>query len=283
MAAKNEFIALFSAGISTRRVLMPYLATAILLVGVNFYLTNFLIPDANVTRIKFENKYVYLSNSYNSNSNIHFQYDDSTYFYVSHFDNSNSAGYRFTKEVFTLEDGMSSKLVAESAIYRPDSLNPNKWLLYNTFERKLDSLSERISSKYSDFYEFPISPDDFSVDQINPATLNLFKLNKFIARERAKGSKAVKVYEYEKYQRIAHPVSILILTFLGFIFSIRKKKGAMGYNLAFGLATGFMFIIFLQFSRVFAVANVIPTWLAAWSPILIFTVLSLCFVKNLRR
>jgi lipopolysaccharide export system permease protein len=297
MAQKNEFIAFYSAGITTKRIFMPYLGTALILVLLNFYLTNFLIPDVNVKRLAFENKYI-SGTYYNSNSNVHFQQDDTTFFYVSHFDNRNGVGYRMTKEIITPE-GLVYKFSSESAHFKPtheDSIDANgnvitqkrchnnTWILYNFFERRLlDSIREEISSNYTKTVQLPIVPEDFAVDITDVNTLNFNKLNNFLKREKEKGSKNLKAIQYEKYQRIAHPFVIVILTFLGFIVSVQKKKSGMGYNLAFGLACGFMFIVFLQFSRVFAVADIIPVWFAAWMPILIFASLSMCFIKNLQR
>jgi lipopolysaccharide export system permease protein len=146
----------------------------------------------------------------------------------------------------------------------------------------MDSIREKISSSYTKTVQLPVVPEDFAVDITDVSTLDFNKLNNFLKREKEKGSKNLKAIQYEKHQRIAHPFTIVILTFLGFIFSVQKKKSGMGYNLAFGLACGFMFIVFLQFSRVFAVTNIIPVWLAAWTPILIFTLLSMCFIKNLQ-
>ncbi|GHU86683.1 membrane protein [Bacteroidia bacterium] len=278
MAAKNEFVAFYSAGIKPQRILVPYLITALLLGCLNMYLTNFLIPDVNIKRLKFENTYIF-TNYYNGNSNIHFQMNDTTYFYASHFDNSNNIGYRFSMENIDKEKGLQHKLSSETLHY--DTAN-KVWLLYNYFERYIDSLDDKIESGYLKKAELSIIPEDFAIGMKDPVTMNYNKLKHFIEREKSKGSKLVKMYEYEHYQRIAHPFAIVILTFLGFVFSSKKTIGGIGANLAIGLGIAFFFIVFLQFSRVFALSNVLPVWFAAWLPIFIFGAISLLLLPKLK-
>ena len=57
LADRSEIIAMMSTGMSFKRLLRPYIISAIIIGGLSFYLGAFVIPKGNVTRIKFESKY----------------------------------------------------------------------------------------------------------------------------------------------------------------------------------------------------------------------------------
>ena len=57
LASYTEIIAILSSGISFKRLMRPYLISAIILAGLSFALNNYLIPPANKKRLAFEEKY----------------------------------------------------------------------------------------------------------------------------------------------------------------------------------------------------------------------------------
>mgnify|MGYP002745077003 CR=1 FL=1 len=58
MAGRSEIIAILASGISFRRLLYPYILTATIIFAVSVYLSNFIIPNANDKRLKFEAAYI---------------------------------------------------------------------------------------------------------------------------------------------------------------------------------------------------------------------------------
>ena len=62
----------------------------------------------------------------------------------------------------------------------------------------------------------------------------------------------------------------VILALMGLSLSSNKTRGGIGKNLTIGITLAFAFILFLQFSKVFATVGQFPVWLAAWVPIIIY-------------
>ena len=56
MAADSEIIAILSCGISFHRMMVPYIFSATLIALLSLCLNLFIIPDANKTRLDFENQ-----------------------------------------------------------------------------------------------------------------------------------------------------------------------------------------------------------------------------------
>ena len=97
MAANSEFIAILSCGISFRRLLLPYMLSALMIFALSLSLNHFVIPRANVRRIQFEDKYI-KDSDHNFNRNIHYQISPGEFAYVESFSNWNNTAYKFTLE-----------------------------------------------------------------------------------------------------------------------------------------------------------------------------------------
>jgi lipopolysaccharide export system permease protein len=142
MANQTEIVAMLSSGVSFRRLLRPYMISAITIGLFSFLLNSFIIPPANAKRLKFE--YKYLKFNWNRNySNLHRQIAPGTFIYLESFTQNTQTGYRFTQEVMKGQE-MKSKMSAE--YLRWDSLN-KKWTLDNYVIRFFDGKKEKIKRK----------------------------------------------------------------------------------------------------------------------------------------
>ena len=57
MAGNSEIIAMLATGISFKRLLRPYMFTCVLLAGMSYYLSAYIIPHGTVIRQNFESLY----------------------------------------------------------------------------------------------------------------------------------------------------------------------------------------------------------------------------------
>ena len=105
------------------------------------------------------------------------------------------------------------------------------------------------------------------------------ELRAFIEREQLRGSDRVTEFRYDYMVRFSHPFAALVLTLIAVAISSRKSRGGTGFHLAMGLVVAFMFIFFLQISRVFATFGNFPVWLAAWFPIIVFGFIALVLLR----
>ena len=106
MAANSEIIAILSCGVSYKRMMVPYIATASLIALFSLGLNLYVIPKSNVKRVAFETKYVKTAaNSFNL-KNLHYQITPGQYVYIESFSRWNSTAYKFT-----IEDIKNNKLV----------------------------------------------------------------------------------------------------------------------------------------------------------------------------
>ena len=111
----------------------------------------------------------------------------------------------------------------------------------------------------------------------------MFELNDFIEAEERSGSVLINQHLLVRHKRYSLPVSAFILTLIAVAVSSFKRRGGMGVNLAFGIALGFIFIFFDKiFGVMVAKSNFSPA-LAAWLPLLLFSLLALGLLNYAKR
>ena len=272
MAGHTEIIAILSSGVSFKRFLLPYVTAAVMLAMGSFYLGNFLIPKTDTIRREFKNKYIErLTKS--SGSNIHVQIEKGVYVYVGNFDIKRSIAYKFTMEKFE-DNKMTYKLIADKASY--DTLT-SKWKLDNYIERHLEK-NETMSRAKSKDTTLVLKPRDLYNIKEEFEEMNLFEIRNHIQNLELKGADNTLPYRIEMHKRIASPAAIIILTIIGAALSSRKVRGGMGLHLGIGIVITFSYILFMEFSRVFALSGVFSPFIAAWLPNIIFTIIGAYFL-----
>ena len=272
MAGHTEVIAILSSGISFRRFLFPYLMAALMLSLGSFYLGNFLIPKTDSVRREFKNKYIErLTKS--SGSNIHVQIEKGVYVYVGNFDIKRKTAYKFSMEKFE-GNTLTYKAIADKAVY--DTVD-GSWRLETYVERYLvpEEVIYRGTEKDTTIM---LQPRDLYNIKEEFEEMNLFEIRDHIKDLELKGADNTLMYRIEMHKRIASPVAIIILTVIGAALSSRKVRGGMGLHLGIGIVITFSYILFMEFSRVFALSGIFPPFVAAWLPNIIFSLIGIYFV-----
>lgn len=274
MAANSEIVAILSSGISFRRMLRPYITSAIIIALFSFVLSNFVIPPANKKRIAFEMMYI-KSQSHSQEMNVHLQISPGIFAYSEHYNSDANMAYHFCIEKIN-EKGLYYKLASDYAQY--DSTK-GTWHIQNYFLRTIDGMNETIKSGKQIDTTLNLKPSDFVENLHNIEIMNFSELNTFIADEKLKGSDRIQYYLVEKHKRIAFPFATVVLTLMGVSLSSRKKRGGIGMNLGIGISLSFIFILFMQISTTFATNGNLPAQIAVWIPNIVFGALGLFLVR----
>ena len=270
MAADSEIIAILSCGISFHRMMVPYIFSATLIALLSLCLNLFIIPDANKTRLDFENQYV--KTRYKSvGRNVHYQISPGEFVFAESFSSWNNTAYRFTLEKI-VDNKMVSKISAESAVYNEEK---NVWTLKKYFIRDYNNdLTDRIRSGKQLDTTLALSSKDFYLTEKTVETLNYHELNNLIDTQRMRGDANVKFALIEKNTRFALPFSAFILTIMGVALSSKKRRGGIGWNIGIGIALAFTYILFLRFSQMFVHTDTLPPVIALWLPNVVFAIIA---------
>ena len=270
MAYNSEIIAILSTGISFRRMVRPYMISAGVIACLSLTLSAFIIPNANKKRIEFSEQYIWKKYS-NKDENIHQQIAPGVFIYMTRFNVYSQRGDNFTYEVFK-KDTLVTKLSANSIVWNKEK---KKWTLNNWVLREFDGINETYTTGNALDTVYNFTVNEFTEDPKKiKERLTLPELDEYIARQKLRGSSNVIEFQIEKYKMFSGAFATFILTLIGVCIASRKIRGGMGFHLGLGLLISFSYILFMQFSTVFATNGSMSPLLAVWIPNILYAVVA---------
>lgn len=279
LADNSEIIAMKSTGMSFRRLLRPYMISAALIAASSFLLGAFVIPQSNVARVNFENRYIKKKTDVTSVDNVQMQVDTGVVAYITHFDNVSKSGYGFSLDKF-VDKKLVSHLTAQSIQYDTLSDRRFSWTLRHYKIRTLKGMREKLESGEKLDTIIVMEPRDFFYVRGQQETMTIPELKEFIDRQRLRGAAGISTFEVEYHKRFATPFAAFILTLIGVSLSCEKRKGGMGASIGVGIALSFTYILFQTVSSTFALNAGWPAVFAVWLPNLVFAVVAFVLYKR---
>lgn len=268
LAENSEIIAMFSTGMSFRRMLRPYLVSASIIAALTFCLGAYIIPRGSVTRIAFENEYIKKKSATNAR-NIQLEVEDGVIIYIERFETYNQTAYRVALDKF---DGKTliSHMTARTMEFDTLSIDQNHWTARNYMIRDLSGVQEVITQGDALDTLISLCPADFLIERGQQETMTQPELREYIQRQKQRGVGNIQEFEIEYHKRIAMTFASFILTIMGASLSSRKRKGGMGLYLGIGLGLSFAYIMFQTLASSFAISGSMSAAWAEWMPNIIF-------------
>ncbi len=250
LAGNSEIIAMFSTGMSFRRLLRPYMVSATIIAALSFVLSAYIIPPANVKRINYTNTYV-KNKRVDYGSNIMLMVAPGQIAYMNRYDNISRVGHRFSLESFDENKRLVSRLTATSI--RWDTLY--NWRVMDYTIRDFHQDRELIDKGRQLDTIIPFEPRDFLISVNDHEKMTSPELSDYIERQKQRGVGNIKSFEVERERRYAMTAAAFILTVIGMTLSVRKVKGGMGLNIGIGLVLSFSYILFMTITQTFALSG----------------------------
>ena len=268
LAGNSEIIAMLATGTSFRRLMRPYLLSAALIAGINFFLGAYVIPSGNIVRQNFET--VYKNKKKNTSAqNVMLQVGPGVVAYMQQYDNLTKRGYGFGLYKFE-QKKLVSHMTATVIQYDTISDSRYHWKASNYKIRTLKGLREKIDTGSELDTMIMMEPMDLVYSKGQQEQFTSPELPRYISKQQERGSTNVVQYEVEYHKRIATSFASFILTIIGASLSARKRKGGMGLALGIGLALSFAYILLQTVSATFAIQANMPPILAAWLPNILY-------------
>lgn len=282
LANNTEIIAILSSGISFNRFLRPYIIGASIVSLFALLMGFFLVPSASEGFNNF--RYLYLRgngrNNMRQSSDVYRQLDDKTFIYVGSFNQDNKTAFQFTLEKFNKDNTLEFKIAATRIKWNQKD---STYTMFGYTKRTIGVLDDKIDVQQKKDTVFTFDLEDLTPTVYVAETLSLGDLNKFIDKERERGSSNINTYLVVLYKKYSIPVSAFILTIIAVAVSSMKRRGGMGMNLAIGIGLAFTFIFFDKIFGVLAEKSTIPPLLAVWIPNISFGILAIFLLRNARK
>lgn len=275
LAGDSEFIAMFSTGMSFKRLLVPYMFSAAIIAALTFVLSAYVIPPANVQRIAYTNKYV-KSKRVDYGANIMLMVEPGKIAYMSNYDNISKTGRRFWLDSFDDDKHLTSRLTAQSIHW--DTLY--SWRLTEYVKRDFHDNREYITRGSSLDTTLAFQPRDFLIAVDDHEMMTTPELTEYIQRQKERGVGNIQSFEVEKERRVAMTAAAFILTIIGMTLSVKKVKNGMGLNIGIGLVLSFSYILFMTITQTFAISGITSAAVAMWIPNCIYAVIALILFRR---
>lgn len=282
LAGNSEIIAIFSAGISLRRLMRPYMLSASVIALLTFFLGSEVIPRGSVERLAFENQYKRRTKNATYADNVQMQVDTGVIAFIEHFDGPTKTGYHFQLDKFERKK-LVSHMTASSITYDTLANERFHWKIRNADIRDMRGRRERITH-YAELDSVIImEPSDFLSTRNFQETMTNRELLEYIDRAKIRGTGNLKPFEVEYYKRFASAFAAFIMTLIGVSLSSRKRKGGMGFSLGVGLVLSVAYAFFQAVTAGFATNANVPPIVAVWLPNILFTLIALYLYKKAPR
>lgn len=266
LAENSEIIAMFSTGMSFKRMMRPYMISAAIIAVITFTLSAYIIPRGSVTRLNFEDRYIKPKKK-NTAQNVQLEVADGVIAYINSYNDALKTGNRFSLDKF-VDKKLVSHLTARRITY--DTTTVNKWTIHDYMIRELDGLKENITRGDRIDSIINMDPSDFLIMKNQQEMLTSPQLSEYIDKQKQRGFANIKEFEIEYHKRIAMSFASFILTIIGVSLSSRKTKGGMGLHLGIGLGLSFSYILFQTVTSTFAVNGNVPPAIAVWIPNILY-------------
>ncbi|WP_435138794.1 LptF/LptG family permease [Formosa sp. A9] len=279
LANNTEVVAFLSSGVSFSRFLRPYMIGATIVAGLALLLGMYLAPEASKGFNDFDYKYFKKNKKAQETGSVYRQITDHDFIYVSSFDAKNKMGQNFTLE-HIVDNRLEYKMSARNIRYiEKDSV----YRMIDYVKRTIGKDNDILESERRKDTVFSFDLDDLTPLEYIAETLTYGDLNRFIEKEKQRGSSNIGRYELVKYRKWSLPVSVYILTIIAVAVSSIKRRGGMGVNLAFGICIAMVFVFFDKIFGVMAEQSDFSPLVAVWFPNIIFGVLAAYLLYHAKR
>ena len=280
LANNTEVIAILSSGISFTRFLRPYIIGATIVSIFAGLMSFFWVPEASRGYNEFRYKYLKRNKEVRESNNVYKKVSDHEYIHVNNFNPATKTGYDFSMEHFDENDKLKYKIFATSIKWNQKD---STYTLRNYNKRKVGELNDLIDMQTKKDTVFPFEMDDLTPVVYIAETLSNRDLDKFIEKEKLRGSSSINTYLVVKYKRYSVPTSAFILTIIAVSVSSMKRRGGMGINLAIGIVIAFSYVFFDKMFGTLAEKSSLPPIVAVWLPNIIFAILAVYLLRNAKR
>lgn len=275
LASRSEIVAATSGGISFYRLMFPYIVGAVILGGILYMGNHYWVPNANKTRLYFEETYLRTWKPGWAKGILR-QIDKNTLVYMGTYTFEQKTATRFTIEHFE-NNTLTYKLTANKAIFNEEE---SKWEVHNYIVREFlpDGKETFMRSSRIDT-TINLNPKDFQKRMSVKEEMNTPELLQYIEDIQKSGQDHVEFFELEKYRRTSSVFSLLILTIIGYALASRKVRGGLGLHLVTAIIIAALFELSMKFSTTLTTNSGMHPFLGVWIPNFIFTGVALILLR----
>lgn len=278
LSTDGEITAMRAAGISLRRIVIPFVIAALVISILSFVINDYIVPEANRAHQNIIRENVLKEGPSHIRRNVFFRDAENRYFYVNLFDEKNMIMqdimvYELSREKFP------RMITANKGEWVTDTWKLENGTIYNydeegkiTYEMTFATMDIIVKEDLQKFFK----------NQRTPQEMNSKELKQQISILQQAGADT-KSFEVDLHMKYSVPFSGLIFVLLGVPLGLQVKRGGKSAGIIISIVLILVYYIFVSTARSFGNGGVIAPVLAAWLPNIIFAILGTIIIFRVEK
>lgn len=279
LSDRLEITALKAAGVSLYRLIVPFLAFAVMCAVIISLLDSRIIPKSNAAKLAFEEQYLRNKSEKIDQSDIYRQPSSESHLRVNYFDEKKQIAYRVRLIEFT--GNKITKTTTATRMFWQDSTQ--SWQLEGVTERVWNETGYSESSLTEKDTILNVFPRDLSRTTSDVYQLTYAEAREYIDSIERSGAGGIEIPQVQFYGRLTYPFSIIVVMIIGFSFASVRRKGGKGVYLAAGLTISFLYLAFMKIIEPFGYYGAVPPFLVAILPHLFFFIIGILLLIQAKK
>lgn len=274
LASRSEIIAMTSGGVSFYRLMVPYVVGAAILGGILFYTNNFLVPNANKSRLNFEFEYLTTWKNFWL-MNVHRKIGENEYLYFARYTTETNTGLKMSIEKI-VDNKLVYKLNSDKAFWVDST---QSWYIEHYTIRTFDGGKESIVKGEILDTAIGFTPEKLGIKTSSKEEMTTPELKDYIEDLRLAGQNNIVYYELELHRRTASIFSLLILTIIGYSLASRKVRGGLGLHIVTAIVLAGLYELTAKFTTTYTTNAGLDAFWGIWIPNFVFILIAIFFVR----
>lgn len=257
-----EFTAYRAAGVPEKQLLAPFLFFSIVCAILLSSADAFLIPESNLRRFDFERQYLSGKSERLESGIVFRQESENSILNINFYDAINQYGYQM--QLMEFEDEALAKWTKASRMIWIDSLSI--WRLRQVEQRVFSEESYQVIEENLMDTTLSIFPEDLLRRSNDIYQLTYVEALHYLKSLERLGIGDLKLPAVQFYGRLFYPLSILIVSIIGFSLSTGSHRRGKGFQIASGLVISFIYLTLIKIAEPFGAEGITHPAIAAIFP-----------------
>jgi len=267
MSKQNEVIALYASGISTFRMACTFISVVAAISAISFVVFDPLVPTLEKKRQMLEKGIESTESNILDFNRDRFWYRSGSVIYnVGHFDQKKGVLEDINLFMLTPSGGISQRVRAKKATFAD-----NDWTAEDGFKTTYpETHFPTVKTFTSERGLIPEKPTDYKTLEVQPETMRLRELRRFISRNKSYGLDTTR-QQVSYHERISMVFTPIIFVLLGIVFALKPlKTQSVAKGVGFCFLVVFIYLIIFRLMVSVGKGGYLPPIIAGWTPNFIF-------------
>lgn len=279
MTERLEFAVLKASGAKMWPIFAPFFGFGLLVALGISWLDSEQLPQANQLRHEFEQEFLGGRSERLERGSVFRQLPNQDILSIQYYDIHGNYGYQ--AQIVSMDSSSIQSLSQANKISWIDSTQ--QWR-FSSFEQ-VDLTEGTFRRTVQDQVDttFFVTPEDLSRQTSDIYRLSYREGWSYVESLDRLGIGHIKLPVVQYFGRLFYPVSMLIVTLLGFGLAAGRRGLGRGLLIALGLLISFSYLTIMKLAEPFGAAGLLTPWLAAAIPHLVFLIGALGLVRSVPR